>query len=360
LRVAIVVEAIPPYCGGGEQVAWIHAVEMVKRHEVTVVTFGEKYGKEVRDGVEVFFLPRSNRALFEYSTIRRSLLNDCIDRISPDVIHCHMPNVLSACIRKKKRLLVNTIHDSYLHHPGNRETISRQAWFKYTVMRRINVVRSDIVTCVSRYSRDIMRSRYRNHANKIVFIPNPISERFFTPVENADDGYVLNFGRQIEEKMGSLIKVARRMPETKFLFVGTGNMAKDHGLPNAEFVGFSNSVEKYMDKATICVFPSLSENFPLAGLEAMARGKPVIATRSGFSEYIEHDKNGILLESADFKIVEKAIKRLQEDRLFRKAIGQQGRITAEQYQPGQVLAQYERLYQDALRDDRINEAVYKQ
>lgn len=348
-KIAIVVEAVPPHCGGGEQVAWIHAVELAKNYEVAVVTLGETYSEATRDNVQVYSLPRQKRNLFAYLTTHRALLNRCIERISPTVIHCHMPNELAACLSPEDRLMVSTIHDGV---PENEQLklrfASKREWLRFKIIRRINVRKSDLITCVSQHNRDTMRALYPKYAAKFSFIPNPIYDRFFANTTVGDDGYVLNFGRQIPLKVAALLQAARQMCDTRFVFVGSGEMVKDYGLPNVEFVGFSDAVESYIDRAALCVFPSLSENFPLVGLEAMARGKPVIATRRGFSEYIDHLRNGYLLNSADPQCIREAISTLMKDNELRSEIARNARATAENYRPKKIIAQYAQLYSRAL------------
>ena len=148
--------------------------------------------------------------------------------------------------------------------------------------------------------------------------------------------------------MGSLLEVAKEIQDTQFVFVGTGEMVSDYGLPNVNFVGFCETVEKYIDGAAVCVFPSLSENFPLVGLESMARGKPVIATRRGFSEYIQHMENGFLLGSADPSEVKRAIRLLMDDPALRQRLGENAKVTARKYRAGAIVDQYSRLYRAAL------------
>ena len=63
MKIVIVIEAIPPYCGGAEHVAWIHATQMAVDHEVSVVTFAEERRTELREGVTVLFKPATRRKL---------------------------------------------------------------------------------------------------------------------------------------------------------------------------------------------------------------------------------------------------------------------------------------------------------
>jgi glycosyltransferase involved in cell wall biosynthesis len=192
-----------------------------------------------------------------------------------------------------------------------------------------------------------MSALYPSYAHKMSVIQNPVSENYFAPLESMDDGYILNFGRQIPLKMAAMLDAARDMPGTRFVFVGTGEMVREHGLTNVDFVGFSAEVIRYIDRAAACVFPSKSENFPLVGLEAMARGKPVIATKRGFSEYIIHMKNGYLLESADASAVTEAISNVIGNPKLAAALGREGRRTAEEFRPAKIISQYEELYRRA-------------
>lgn len=350
MRVVVVVEALPPYCGGGEQVAWIQAVEMAKTHDVTVLTSGNREGSFTREGVAVRMLPAVQRRLLHYSTAGRSDLNRIVSALNPDVVHHHMPNVLSACIRKGDWLTVSTVHDGTPENELVKLGVATRAQFiKFKAIRWLNVRKADIVTCVSRFSRDVMRGLYPGHRDKFVFVPNPIYERFFAPVSSPDGDYVLNVGRQIDLKMGVLLDVARMIPSVDFWFVGTGPMVDSVNPPNVRFCGFSERVETYIDGAAVCVFPSRSENFPLVGLEAMARGKAVIATRRGFSEYLVHGENGYLLDAADGEAVMRALREVLGDADLRHRLAAAGRLTAEQYRPSTIVSMYLHLYEEALR-----------
>jgi len=76
----------------------------------------------------------------------------------------------------------------------------------------------------------------------------------------------------------------------------------------------------------VVVLPSLCEGTPLVLLEAMACGKPVVATRvGGIPEIVEHGKDGILVRPKDVKGLSKAILTLLEDPGLCEEMGRKAR-----------------------------------
>ena len=347
-RIAIVVEAIPPHCGGAEQVAWIQAKHMAQKYDLLVITLGDSECRAEIEGVTVHTLPKRQRNLLAYLTRDRKRLNQCIAAFAPDVIHCHMPNELALCLDPARSLLVITIHDGV---PEDEQLALRTKtlwrWLRFKAIRRANIAKADLITCVSEHNRETTQRLYPRHAKKVSTVPNPIYDRFFSDTAKTDEGYVLNFGRQIDLKVGPLLETARIMPDTQFRFVGTGPMARDHGLPNVEFTGFSAQVEEHIDGAAVCVFPSLSENMPLVGLEAMARGKPVIATKRGFSEYLIDGENGLLLNSVEPLEIRDLVMRVLSDHSLRAQLSRNARLTAENYRADRIVDRYMEVYRSA-------------
>jgi len=79
--------------------------------------------------------------------------------------------------------------------------------------------------------------------------------------------------------------------------------------------GYRSDAREILEGADVCVVPSVWQDaFPLAVLEAMARGKPVVATRvGGIPEMIEHEVTGILIPAGDERALSAAIVRLLDD-----------------------------------------------
>jgi glycosyltransferase involved in cell wall biosynthesis len=81
---------------------------------------------------------------------------------------------------------------------------------------------------------------------------------------------------------------------------------------NVVFVGVRNDMPGVYASLDILVLPSLVESMPMCLLEAMAAGKPVIATRLGaVPQLILPDQTGILLEPGEVTPLAEAILRLR-------------------------------------------------
>jgi glycosyltransferase involved in cell wall biosynthesis len=84
--------------------------------------------------------------------------------------------------------------------------------------------------------------------------------------------------------------------------------------------------------ADVFVFPSLSEGFSCALLEALAAGLPTIATPAGAAvDVLKHDDNAVVVPMADAPAIVAAIERLLGDYALRQQLGAAARATARRY-----------------------------
>ena len=93
------------------------------------------------------------------------------------------------------------------------------------------------------------------------------------------------------------------------------DMARELGIETrVHFLGKLNSeqVQEHLATCLCVVFPSRSpETFGLIGLEAMTHGTPVVATRvGGITEWLEHDVNGLVVESGNVEQLADAIREM--------------------------------------------------
>jgi glycosyltransferase involved in cell wall biosynthesis len=99
--------------------------------------------------------------------------------------------------------------------------------------------------------------------------------------------------------------------------------------------------------ADIFVFPSIIDTFGLVNLDAMAAGKPVIATSTGgVPEVVLHEETGLIVKSNDYIELSKALRRLCSDKALREYMGVRGKeLVYKAYSWGKVCRDTINLYQ---------------
>jgi glycosyltransferase involved in cell wall biosynthesis len=104
----------------------------------------------------------------------------------------------------------------------------------------------------------------------------------------------------------------------------------------------------------IFLLPSLNEGMGRVLVEAMAMGKPVIASDAGgISDVVIHGKNGLLVPAADPVALSSEIQSLMNDPEKRKQMGHVGKRTAVRYSADSMVRKIDRLYVELLREKRL-------
>jgi glycosyltransferase involved in cell wall biosynthesis len=98
------------------------------------------------------------------------------------------------------------------------------------------------------------------------------------------------------------------------------------------------------------VVPSRSESFGIAALEAMAVGKPVVATRvGGIPEVVVDGQTGLLVPPEDEEALCAAMHRLLGDRDLQLRLGRAGRLrVVEYFTADRMSARYEEVLGETL------------
>lgn len=96
------------------------------------------------------------------------------------------------------------------------------------------------------------------------------------------------------------------------------------------FVGRRDDVSAITSELDVAVLPSLREAQGISLVEAMARGRPVVASRvGGIPEVVTDGENGLLVPPADPRALSDALVRLAQSRRLRRRLGSAGRQTVE-------------------------------
>jgi glycosyltransferase involved in cell wall biosynthesis len=152
--------------------------------------------------------------------------------------------------------------------------------------------------------------------------------------------------------------VIARFPSAVALLAGDGvlrseleRLVDDLKIRHAvRFLGIRPDVPALLAVADVYVHPSLQEGYSNALLEAMAAGKPVVATAVGGNvEAVSDGVTGLLVPARDDAALESAMIRLLSDRTAAQAMGERARrYVRETYEVGSMVSAYERVYAQLL------------
>ncbi len=151
--------------------------------------------------------------------------------------------------------------------------------------------------------------------------------------------------------------VRQRAPEARLTIAGDGPekprldaLASSLGIEEAvAFPGLVSGEAKagLFARARVFVSSSRREPFANVNLEAMAAGRPIVATRVGGNvEMVEEDVSGLLVEPEDPVGMAKAILRLLEDGERSAVMGRAARRRAEAFSWDEMVIRYETVYRE--------------
>jgi glycosyltransferase involved in cell wall biosynthesis len=140
-----------------------------------------------------------------------------------------------------------------------------------------------------------------------------------------DPPHVLFAGRLSEEKgIRELLAAAHDLP---LVVAGDGPLRAE--VPGALGMVPHNELLELYGKAAVVVCPSLREGFGYACLEAMAAGRPVVASAvGGLKDLVVDGDTGLLVPAGDVPALRQALERLLADPELRERLGRQARERA--------------------------------
>jgi len=158
--------------------------------------------------------------------------------------------------------------------------------------------------------------------------------------------------RLVDDKgIGDLLQAAgvilQQQRNVRFLIAGDGHLRSDFeqqvnalGISaSVSFLGFVKDMRSFYCSLDIFVLPSLREGLPMSILEAMALGKPVIATRVGaIPDVIVDDESGLLIEPEDVAGLQAKLLHLIQHDALRSRLGNGARLVIESRYSATIMA----------------------
>ena len=289
---------------------------------------------------------------------------------SYDIVHLHeplMPALPLTVLHHSPAVNVGTFHASGRSNLG---------YFYAKPVLQPAFKRLHGKIAVSGSAREFVARRF---PGEYQIIPNGINyERFARPVEPLprfeDDRLDVLFVGRLEKRKGleyllrAWPRVHQAVPTARLIVVGAGRrLAKyrqwveRHGWHDVHFMGHvsPDDLVRYYQTADVFCAPSTGqESFGIVLLEAMAAGRPIVASRiPGYADVLEHGREGLLVPPRDPVALAQALTALLLDPDRRQTMSSYGRAKAPAYDwtrvAGRVLDFYEETIDRQMEDRTV-------
>jgi glycosyltransferase involved in cell wall biosynthesis len=341
-----------------------------------------------------WMIPRFDTSRFTVSLVslrKRDLSEETLDTLGVDITYLHKsrfdPATLPALLKVIDRKRIDILH---LHGYGA-TTFGRLA----AAMRRIPTVVhehanltdtpwfqkaadyamrpfTDIGIAVSASTAEFLIRARKVPAErvKVVYLGVPLEE-FSRPRSAAEresarqelgispDEFAVGTVTRLHDSKGNsyLVDAARLVldarPQTRFLVVGEGPLrepleaqARALGLGDRfVFHGFAKDVARVVSAFDLSVFPSLWEGTPLTVFEALAMGKPIVATDAdGLLDVLAHDRDARIVPKRNAQALADEIVWMHDRPEERRRLGAGASQTGREYDIAAFVRKMERLY----------------
>jgi glycosyltransferase involved in cell wall biosynthesis len=388
MKIIQVCEHFRPAVDGLTNHVYNLSYNLSKKHEITVFTSdivngnilkikrAAKNYEKVSDTFEVFRFkayPPAMPYAKTYATIPSLIRN--LFKSDADVIHTHSymllhSDITSVVSKLKKTPLVLTVHayGSMLSNP-----------YKDLLAKLYNSTTGKVIlNCADKIialnpEALIYLSDLGVEDKKIELIPNGIDYgKFANPNSTTGfrekydlNGKIILFVGLLQERKGvqhllnSAPQLLKAVPDANFIIVGDGELKRDlkrlserlEISDKVKFTGFlpdKELLEAYAS-ADVFAFPSAFEGLPTVIIEAMASGKPVVATNvGGIPSLVKDGITGFLVNYGDVNQLANVMTTILKDESLAKRMGENGRKAAKDYDWSIIGKKVEKLYQKVI------------
>ncbi|HEY0755305.1 MAG TPA: glycosyltransferase family 4 protein [Ktedonobacteraceae bacterium] len=298
-------------------------------------------------------------------------LRRVLQRENFDILHIHeplVPGLSLAALRSSQTVTVGTFHAS--------SEVSLTSTFNLAYASLVPLLRPMLRHLDGRIAVSSAAYAFITHYFPADYriIPSGVklnSARQLTePLPGLMDGKqnILFVGR-FEKRKGAkyLLRaipiIRERYPQTRFIFVGEGRLragfqrfVERRGWRDVVFTGYVTNEDKarYFASAHIFCAPATGgESLGIVLLEAMAAGKPIVASNiSGYATVLTHEMDGLLTSPRSSADLAQAVGQLLKSEPLRQRLSQAARQKAQEYAWPHVATQVLDYYSELLNEQK--------
>lgn len=363
---------------GGVQSAFAYLVNGLRQIddlEIHILTFGGRDLKGVdrleQDGVTIHLLPSFPR--FEMAKNFRTyqtVLNEKLAQIRPSVVHAQDATDHAYVALRSGYPTVVTVHGVRREdgkYVGSWRVRLRNYVYSLLIERSI-MRKTRHLIAISRYVTTYYTKLLRPNV-QVYYVPNAIDASFFDLAKSAngsDSQTILYAGRVIPRKrvldlVQAFAKIAQQAPGAQLRIAGEYNSEREYAEAIRNFNQTANLEDRVhllgplaetdiLHEFAACdllALPSAQETTPMVIAQAMAAGKPVVATPvGGVAEMVCDGETGFLVQVGDIDGLAAALRRLLENPSLRMAVGQASyKFANENYRASAVARRTYDVYQ---------------
>ena len=277
-----------------------------------------------------------------------SRIKAVLDKESFDIIHLHeplMPMLCTTVLRLSHTTNIGTFH-AFAGRPSYSFAKPLAIRFFRKWFRKL-----DGKIAVSKPAMEFVN---KHLPGDYTIIPNGVDLEHFSPdvppIDEFCDGKLnILFTGRLEKRKGAnyLLKAYQRVkeeiPDSRLIIVGPGTRLRNKyekqvrrdGLKDVVFIGYASydDLPRYYKTADIFCAPATGqESFGIVLLEAMALGKPIVASNiEGYASLVTPGAEGLLVPPKDKEALAQALISLMTDESLRQQMGARGILKAKEY-----------------------------
>ena len=346
---------LPCFDLGGAQRMVYELVRSLNRdiYEVCVICFATSTANGMEDDLKSMGI--AVRCIGPFKKIRMAALRQAaavLNDFSPDVVHGHLGGAQLAlpwCVLHRVPLVV-TLHTTM---PKALNPLVEKAVRIDSGGKIIKLV------AVSSETRSQAICHLGCDEARVSEVDNGIWLEDYHLSNPSDPTVFINVGTQNENKNQAMLLSAFRVvlqkyPASRLILIGDGPnhdalVADANGDDRIELPGSVTNVPEWLARANVYVQCSYREAMPMAIIEAIASGLPVITTNvGGVGDVVRNGQDGFLIEPGSESALVEAMCRLCDSRLRRK-MSSSSHLRAQCFSSFAMAENYERIYEQAVR-----------
>lgn len=337
-------------------------------HTAARDNLAEKNGLKLDFADKVYDVPFSRSPASKSNIKAYEELKKIMAENDYDIIHCNTPmggvvtRLAARGLRKSGTKVIYTAHGFHFYKGAPLKN-----WLFYYPVEWLCSWFTDCIITIN--TEDYNFAKKHLHASKVEYIHGVgfDSKRFIElSKEDArnelgiDDRVkvILSVGDLCKRKNHStVIKALKHVDDPNIVLYIAGYDLLDGELSsltknlmienNVVFLGYTRDLSKYFAAADLYIFPSLQEGLPVALMEAMSWGLPVIASDiRGNNDLIVKDKGGILLKPTDVYGFAYSISKMLKNDEYLQSMGNYNKERVKNFEVEPVRKEIERVYKE--------------